>query len=219
MSNSGRAYPGQTMIVQYDVKRCIHAAECVNGLPAVFDPNRKPWIDPNAASADDIAAIVMRCPTGALHFERIDGGAAEPVPARNRTTLAVDGPLYLHGEIEIARMDGTVLLQDTRVALCRCGASQNKPFCDGNHATAGFADAGQLGANQLKPVDPAVEAGVLRVTLAPNGPLLVNGPFELCAATGEDCYASSSGALCRCGASQNKPFCDGSHKGIGFTAE
>ncbi len=218
MSDRGRAYSGQAIVVQYGVKRCIHAAECAKGLPAVFDPNRQPWIDPDAASADDIAAIVMRCPTGALHFERTDGGAAEPVPDRNRTTLSADGPLYLRGQIEIARMDGTVLLHDTRVALCRCGASQNKPFCDGHHETAGFTDPGQLGTNQLKPVDPTA-AGALRVTLAPNGPLLFNGPFELCAATGTACYAGSSGALCRCGASQNKPFCDGSHKTIGFAAE
>jgi uncharacterized Fe-S cluster protein YjdI len=131
-------YDGDEITVQYSVTRCIHAAECVRGLPAVFDPNRRPWIDPNAASAEEIAAVVQRCPTGALHFVRKDGGEAEAEPEENTITLVPDGPLYLHGNIEIQHSDGTVLLQDTRVALCRCGASKAKPFCDGSHTQAGF---------------------------------------------------------------------------------
>jgi hypothetical protein len=110
----------------------------VRGLPAVFDPDRRPWIDPNAASAEEIVAVVQRCPTGALHFTRKDGGAAESEPEENTIMLVPDGPLYLRGNIEIQHPDGMVLLHDTRVALCRCGASKAKPFCDGSHTQISF---------------------------------------------------------------------------------
>jgi uncharacterized Fe-S cluster protein YjdI len=131
-------YDGDEITVQYSVTRCIHAAECVRGLPAVFDPDRRPWIDPNAASAEEIVAVVQRCPTGALHFTRKDGGAAESEPEENTIMLVPDGPLYLRGNIEIQHPDGMVLLHDTRVALCRCGASKAKPFCDGSHTQISF---------------------------------------------------------------------------------
>ncbi|NJO05766.1 MAG: hypothetical protein HC876_09730 [Chloroflexaceae bacterium] len=134
-----RSYENDAIVVQYDVKRCIHAAECVRGLPTVFNPQRRPWIDTNGADADDIAAVIACCPTGALHYSRNDGGAAEAVPAEHSVTLEPDGPLVLRGHFQITDQAGHVLLEDTRIALCRCGASQNKPLCDGSHHTIGFA--------------------------------------------------------------------------------
>ena len=68
MKKKPRVYEGRDITVEYDAARCIHVAECVKGLPAVFDPNRRPWVDPDAATADEIAAVVRRCPTGALHY-------------------------------------------------------------------------------------------------------------------------------------------------------
>lgn len=142
MKSDIRRYESDDITVQYDVKRCIHAAECIRGLPTVFDPDRRPWIDPTNATAEEIAAVVQRCPTGALHFVRRDGGASEPVPEENSMTIAADGPLYVRGNIQLIMPDGAVVHADTRVALCRCGASQNKPFCDGSHTEAGFHDPG-----------------------------------------------------------------------------
>jgi uncharacterized Fe-S cluster protein YjdI len=138
MSSKIREYTGEGIVVSYDVQRCIHAAECVRTLPQVFDPNRRPWINPQDASADDVAAAVQRCPTGALHFTRTDGGAPEPVPTENTITLEPNGPLYIRGNIELTDAQGTIVLHDTRVALCRCGASEIKPFCDGSHERVGF---------------------------------------------------------------------------------
>lgn len=66
MSDKIFHYPGEKISIRYEVKRCIHAAECARNLPGVFDPQRKPWVDPDAAVADTIAAVVERCPTGAL---------------------------------------------------------------------------------------------------------------------------------------------------------
>ena len=138
MNEDVHEYTGGDIDVTWDQARCIHAAECVRGLPAVFDTERRPWVAPDEAAAAAVADVVVRCPTGALHFERHDGGPAETVPDTNTVTLATDGPLYLHGDLELKNADGDTRLRDTRVALCRCGASANKPFCDGTHASVGF---------------------------------------------------------------------------------
>jgi CDGSH-type Zn-finger protein/uncharacterized Fe-S cluster protein YjdI len=219
MSEKVKEYAGEGIVVRYDVRRCIHFAACVRTLPHVFDPNKRPWIDPQQGNADEIAGAVMHCPTGALHFERTDQDAAEPVPTENVITVSADGPLYLRGDIEISGLDGTTFLKDTRVALCRCGASQNKPFCDGSHTDAGFQDTGMLVTSQLKPGEPEAVGGVLRVTPAANGPLLIQGNMELRSSDEQATARGVGGALCRCGASSSKPFCDGSHKSAGFTAE
>ena len=133
-------YSGEKAAVSYDVRRCIHAAACVHGLPDVFDPSRKPWIDPDRAEAEQLLQVIMRCPTGALHLERSDGEHAEPTPERNTAIVERNGPVYLRGDLEIVTGQGEVLLKDTRIALCRCGASENKPFCDGSHVRVGFTE-------------------------------------------------------------------------------
>ncbi len=218
MSGKIRDYEGKDIVVRYDVKRCIHAAECVKGLPSVFDPDRKPWVVPDAAPANDVAEVILRCPTGALHFQRKDGGAPEARPEANTIDVERDGPLYARGDIHITRSDGDVLLEDTRAALCRCGASQNKPYCDGGHSEAGFSDPGAV----TKTGDAAedfVVVGRLTIAPAPNGPLLLQGAVEIRSADGKSTFRGQKAALCRCGASKNKPFCDGSHKTIGFSAD
>ena len=212
-------YASEDIEVQYDVVRCIHAAECVRGLPRVFNPNHRPWIDPDEAAADTIAEVVMRCPTGALHFTRKDGGSEESIPGTNTITLDPDGPLYLRGDIAVMTSDGEVLLKDTRVALCRCGASQNKPFCDGSHAEAGFEDPGIYRDVQVKPLPEDAEGGPLQVTPSKDGPFLMQGPLALCSAGDQEPVLARQTPLCRCGHSNNKPFCDGSHKQAGFKAE
>jgi len=124
--------------VLYDSNRCIRVAECVNGLPEVFNPKRRPWVDLDAASASEFLELIERCPTGALQLEY--SGVADQAArvSENTVTVVADGPRYLRGDIEILKSDGTVLLRDTRVALCRCGKSGNKPFCDGTHVGVGF---------------------------------------------------------------------------------
>ncbi len=218
MSRKIQEYEGRDVTVCYDVKRCIHAAECVRGLPQVFDPDRKPWVEPDAAAADQLAAVIMRCPTGALQFERNDGGPPEAVPAENTIGVAADGPLYVKGEVEIVDGGGSIVLRDTRIAFCRCGASQNKPFCDGRHAEAGFRDMGALAESGPRP-DEFEAGGKLTVNPAPNGPLLLQGSVEIRSADGSASFYGGKAALCRCGASKKKPFCDGSHKEIGFASE
>jgi len=111
---------------------------CVRRLGGVFDPARRPWIDVDAADADAIAETVLTCPTGALHFRRLDGGAQEEPGGPPVVEPRPDGPLFVRGAVRIVDADGRVVREDTRVALCRCGASGNKPFCDGSHRRIGF---------------------------------------------------------------------------------
>ncbi|MER3483178.1 MAG: hypothetical protein C4332_08530 [Meiothermus sp.] len=134
----GRKYTSETVVVYYQPRLCIHAAECVRGLPQVFDTAKKPWIQPENAAADAIAKVVARCPSGALQFERLDGGAPEPKPEGLSAKLMPGGPIYLRGPIIVRDETGAVLYEGTRVALCRCGASKNKPFCDNSHREIGF---------------------------------------------------------------------------------
>jgi len=210
------SYGGEAATVSYDLKRCIHAAECVHGLPQVFDPKRKPWVLPDEASPDELLQVVTACPTGALHVERKDGGGGEATPSKNTARIEADGPVYVLGDIEIAGAGDESILHDTRVAFCRCGASENKPLCDGAHAKAGFRDPGELPSSEG---DSGEQTGGMRFTPIPNGPLLFAGPLELTSSAGEARTLSVKGALCRCGASQNNPYCDGAHAEAGFLAD
>ena len=133
MSEKRHVFESQAITVSWSKRRCIHVAECVRGLPAVFEPGSVPWIEPAKAAADLVAEVVRRCPTGALHYERHDGGAVEPVPTVNVVVPDPDGPFYLSGDIEVVAEDGAPVVRDTRIALCRCGATKNRPFCDGSH--------------------------------------------------------------------------------------
>lgn len=209
-----RRYEGERIAVTYDLARCIHAARCVEALRDAFDPDRRPWVDPAAASPARVSEVVMRCPSGALHFERLDGGPAEPVPARNMVTLAPDGPLYARGDLEIETPDGVVL--ETRAALCRCGASENKPFCDGSHSRVDFEHDGSFVLGEPIAPPPTKTDGPLLVRPSPRGPLLLSGVLELRSADLKTYARIQHPALCRCGHSGLKPFCDGTHHDIGF---
>lgn len=211
MTDEFRRYTGKDIDVDYSLKRCIHAAECVRGAVKVFNPRQKPWIQVDNESADKVAEVVLRCPTGALKYERKDGGAGETPDPEATIRVVRDGPLYLRGEVELELGDSVE--HTPRVALCRCGASANKPFCDGAHAKAGFKDATKPATGDFKDVE-----GKAAVTVCPlpDGPLKVTGhatlmdPEDTAVMREDECY------LCRCGASGNKPFCDGSHARVGF---
>lgn len=130
------AYEADGVTVYYDKSRCINAAECVRGLPAVFDTNRNPWIKPAAAAPDEVADVVRRCPSGALQYELADGPAETP-ESPTRVEPVVDGPLQIRGDLRIALDDG--VLTETRASMCRCGRSGNKPFCDKTCERSGWS--------------------------------------------------------------------------------
>lgn len=130
-----------------------------------------------------------------------------------------DGPLKVEGEIEIVDADGSLLKKTARDWLCRCGGSANKPFCDSSHRKSGFADAGDVAETYLpKTLDPGEPGPGLRITLKTNGPLRCFGDMQIRDAQGTARWSGTQAALCRCGQSRNKPFCDGSHRDCGFEA-
>jgi uncharacterized Fe-S cluster protein YjdI len=136
-----REYRGDDVVVSFDERRCIHSAKCVQGLPEVFDPNRRPWIEPDAAQAERVLEVVATCPSGALKAHR-PGQPAEEASAGSEVPVimvAPDGPLLVDGPVRLRLASGEERIE-RRLALCRCGHSRQKPVCDGSHGPAGFED-------------------------------------------------------------------------------
>ncbi len=217
METKTHAYEGTDATVTWDKKRCIHFEACVHGLPDVFDPNGRPWIKPDEADDNALLNVIQQCPTGALHLRLADGTNPEPMPTEASVTVDADGPLYVRGDVTIETQDGDVLLRDTRIALCRCGLSKNKPLCDGSHENR-FTDPGALpdaGASDGDAIE--IEGATLTFTARTNGPLVTQDALTIIGADG-DVVTKPKAALCRCGHSKNKPYCDGSHRDAGFAA-
>ena len=218
MSDDKKVYPfeGKEIDATWDGRLCIHVQECTRAKGELFKSGRKPWGQPDLGEADYVARVVERCPTGALTYSRKDGGAEENSPKVNRVVLANNGPLYVSGDLKVAGAQNDMPGTRFRAALCRCGDSKNKPFCDNTHEEAGFRDRGAVGEDG----DGFESAGgALEIKRAPDGPLLLTGNFSVVSGSGQETWRGTKAALCRCGASKNKPFCDGSHKPAGFKAD
>ncbi len=206
-------YEGEHIVVHFDPKLCIHSGNCVRGLPKVFRAGVKgPWICPDETDAGKLAALIRTCPSGALTYERNGEAEEEVAPEINTIAVEADGPLCVHADLYINGKKN----ESFRATLCRCGASKNKPFCDDAHKEAGFRDSGQC---QVGRIEAELARGSLEVSTLPDGPLLLKGPCEIHDADGKIVNRSDKAALCRCGASNNKPYCDGSHTTIDFKSD
>lgn len=213
MSSPVEEVRGKRALIKFEAKKCIHSRQCVLGRPDVFVPNvAGEWIHPDAATPEEIAALAQSCPSGAIAYERLDGGPQEKAPIVNLARVRENGPMALHGELQIEGQAPTF-----RATLCRCGASKNKPFCDGSHTAAGFTATGEPVTAESTPL--AVRNGPLAIKPLLNGPLLVTGNVEVVSGTGRTIHRTQKMALCRCGGSANKPYCDGTHSRIGFSSE
>ncbi len=133
-----KEYSGGGITVYWEPSLCIHSANCLRGLPHVFQYDARPWIRVEHASADEVARVIMTCPSGALRFERTDGGPQETVSSETTVTPWPDGSLLVRGNLRFVDAEGRVTRTATRAALCRCGHSANKPFCDLSHLRVGF---------------------------------------------------------------------------------
>lgn len=204
---------GKKVVLHFEGSKCIHSRQCVLGRPDVFVPNVEgEWIHPDNATPEEIAALALACPSGAIAYERLDGGAGEAPPMVNVARVRENGPIAVHADLNVAGQP-----RSFRATLCRCGASKNKPYCDASHTAAGFKATGEPDTAESSPL--AVRNGELKVTPAKNGPLLVEGNLEICSGTGRTIHRVTKTALCRCGQSAKKPYCDGTHSKVGFTAE
>lgn len=129
-----KRYNEGDLTVIWQAEKCIHSKICWNGLPEVFNPNRRPWIDLSAAEQQAIMKQVDQCPSGALSYEYAgkESNSSETSPAFT-IKVAANGPLLVQGTCTVEHADGTKEIKENAAALCRCGASSNKPYCDGSH--------------------------------------------------------------------------------------
>jgi CDGSH-type Zn-finger protein/uncharacterized Fe-S cluster protein YjdI len=206
-------YPGNKVDIRWDGRLCIHVAECGQAQGDLFVGGRQPWCIPDLVDVKEIVEVIERCPSGALAYQVKDGNTAEQADGENTVTVIYNGPYYVRGDLEIEGAASDMPGVRFRAALCRCGQSKNKPFCDNSHESAGFHDYGAVGekGQALKET-----GGKLEVRLIPDGPLMLSGHFVIRAGSGRKAWHGNNVALCRCGASNNKPFCDGSHTATGF---
>ena len=204
---------GQAATIFFEGRRCIHSRHCVLDAPTVFKANTPgAWIYPDTVAVEALVAVAHSCPSGAIRYERHDGGVAEGAPQVNQLRIRENGPYAVHAPLSLAGAD-----DGFRATLCRCGQSQRKPWCDGSHAAAGFVASGEpptLGVDPLPARD-----GPLAVRPLRNGPLQIDGNLEICAGTGRTVARVTTARLCRCGQSKSKPFCDLSHVAAGFVAD
>ncbi|MBC8024844.1 MAG: CDGSH iron-sulfur domain-containing protein, partial [Steroidobacteraceae bacterium] len=202
---------GRDLTLIYEGKKCIHSRFCVTWGPKVFIANVKgPWINPDAMPTDALTEIAHVCVSGAIRYQRKDGQPDEQAPPVNLISVREGGPYAIKADI---RLDGAPA-GNFRYTLCRCGASKNKPFCDGSHHDANFVASGEPPTGKADML--SVRDGPLAIDPLTDGPLQVRGNMEIISGTGRVVSRMESARLCRCGGSSTKPFCDGTHSKIGF---
>lgn len=202
---------GDKLELRFEAKKCIHARFCVTGAPKVFLANVKgAWLYPDVMDVENLAAVAHACPSGAIQYTRKDGRPEEAAPPVNLVSIREAGPYAVRADL---RLNGESIRY--RATLCRCGASKNKPFCDGSHHDVGFNATGEPPTG--KETDMlAVRDGALAIDPQIDGPLQVRGNMEIVSGTGRMVARITQAKLCRCGGSATKPFCDGTHAKIGF---
>ena len=210
MSNPTHSFQNRTIKVSFDGNICAHAGICFGELHSVFDGDANPPINLDGASTEEVIRVVTKCPSSALTYERLDGVANEQSVTTNSATIIPNGPVAMRGQLKLGDKEYT------RLTLCRCGQSQNKPYCDGSHKQVSFDD------HQLIDVEAPGDLpseGVVSLKPVSNGPVLFNGTVTINKIDNSSLCQREKGAICRCGASKSKPFCDGSHKAAGFQAD
>lgn len=134
-----KKYKNDDITVVWQPHICIHSAICFRGLPGVFDPRERPWVKIEGADSESIMAQIDKCPSGALsYYKNEDENKTEIVEQEIIVEVTQNGPLLAYGNISIKDSEGNITKKNKVTALCRCGASGNKPYCDGSHAKIGF---------------------------------------------------------------------------------
>ena len=134
-----RDYRTEELVVHWDSSRCVHSGICLRSLHSVFNLRATPGVDVEAATTDEIVATIEKCPSGALSYTRLNG-PGEAAPEQTTVVPSPNGPLYVRGRVEVRDAEGELIAAGSRMTLCRCGHSQNQPFCDLSHRDIGFTD-------------------------------------------------------------------------------
>ena len=132
-----KEYSNGELTVVWKPSKCMHAKVCVSMLPNVYDPNKKPWITAENASTEELKAQIGKCPSGALSYYMKGEKPTSETATSTTINVAENGPLIMNGSIEVTHPDGKKEVK-SKAAFCRCGASNNKPYCDGSHVAANF---------------------------------------------------------------------------------
>jgi len=146
MDKTDRKYTNGEITVFWQPKKCIHATTCYRELIEVFNPRKRPWVNMNGASTPEIIRVVKLCPTGALTYKNNGeietaktGTVKSPVhEVTAEARVMEDGPLVLKGDFTLYDTDGKELRHMKMLSLCRCGATNNPPYCDGTHRKIGY---------------------------------------------------------------------------------
>jgi uncharacterized Fe-S cluster protein YjdI len=146
MSKDTLKYTNDEVTVAWKPKVCIHSTLCWKGLLEVFNPRERPWIKMDGASTEKIIEQVRKCPSGALSYYLNAEASAEENPGKivaeaatiMKIEVSANGPYIINTECLIVHSNGKEEIKNGSVALCRCGASGNKPYCDGSHNKIGF---------------------------------------------------------------------------------
>lgn len=143
LSRVTKKYSNGEVTVVWKPARCIHSTNCFTGLPAVFDPAKRPWVNAGGSDTAHIIEQVKKCPSTALsYFMNSDGEKPEAVTGEIDTVVEAkpNGPLFVYGNVTVKKSDGSEEKRKEVTAFCRCGNSNNKPYCDGSHIKSGFKD-------------------------------------------------------------------------------
>lgn len=135
-----KEYSNGEITVVWQPDKCIHSELCFNGLPEVFNPKSRPWVNVEGAASQKIMDQVKRCPSGALSYYVNEENEAEKpnVDVERIVEVVQNGPLMVYGNLKIKHHNGEVSQENRVAAFCRCGGSGNKPYCDGTHKKIGF---------------------------------------------------------------------------------
>jgi uncharacterized Fe-S cluster protein YjdI len=140
MKDITKKYSNGEVTIVWKPSECIHSAICFKGLHEVFDPQKRPWITPEKSSTDKIIDQVKKCPSGALSYYLNREAEASEVKVEAETIVetVANGPLLVFGNVAVKDASGFITKKNNMTAFCRCGGSDNKPYCDGSHKKIGF---------------------------------------------------------------------------------
>jgi uncharacterized Fe-S cluster protein YjdI len=138
MKDLTKKYKNGELTIVWQPGKCIHAAECVKALPQVYNPKARPWIQAENATIEELKAQIQKCPSGALSYHMEGEGNKEVESLKVAVEVMENGPLLVYGTLEVMNENGNIETKNKTTAFCRCGASNNKPYCDGAHMKIEF---------------------------------------------------------------------------------
>jgi uncharacterized Fe-S cluster protein YjdI len=132
-------YSNGEVTVVWQPSKCIHSAICFRGLPNVFNPRNRPWVTIEKGQTVEVIKQVKACPSGALsYFMNDENNQESQEPINTVIEVLENGPLLIYGNLKVKDKAGNESLKSQTTAFCRCGASSNKPYCDGSHVKVAF---------------------------------------------------------------------------------